>query len=66
MMGKGVSGKGSEMTTGQSHIIACGRVPHKRIFSFSSRMSQRAGPGTVEAVFSRRSVEIQFRPGLFP
>jgi hypothetical protein len=42
------------------------RVPNNRVFSFSSRMSQQLRRGTVEAVFSWRSAENQFRPGLFP
>ena len=42
-----------------------GSVPHNRIFSFSSRVSQRVGRRTVEAAFSRRSVETQRGPGLF-
>ena len=66
MMGKGVSGKGSEMTNDVFRKSKVKGVPHNGIFSFSSRMSQQVRRGTVEAVFSRRSVEIQFRPGLFP
>jgi hypothetical protein len=46
--------------------MARGSVQHNRIFSFSSRMSQQMARGTVEAEFSQRSTEIQFRPGLFP
>ena len=41
-------------------------VPHNRIFSFSSRMSQQLRRRTFEAVFSLESVEIQFALGLFP
>lgn len=41
-------------------------VPHNRIFASSSRLAQQLRPGTVEAAFSRRPVEIQCGPGLFP